>query len=258
MDCLQSSFVSLPVELRLAVYELLLVSHGERVLCIRNEDSLTYSLLQNHRNRRRSSFWIMADSNRTSGLKTSYILTANPGIFPAILATNQQIYGEASHLLYSSHVFDFDQDIECIVPFLGDLMPLTRTSVKSINLTQMALPHVIEFDRYEWRNACDFISRHLKLEHLGLGVVGGKPAHQWESWDTFAKSDFPVITKFDSMEWVEQVAAIKGLQSLTIKAHMKHWKPPQSNAMTFFVNFSASIDKGFAEYLKDRMVAEAA
>ncbi|MCJ1376811.1 hypothetical protein MMC20_008056 [Loxospora ochrophaea] len=200
----------------------------------------------------------MSDPFRSRGVETSYHLLDNPGVDVSILRVNRRIHAEASPVLYSKHVFDFGSDVESVIPFLGDLTPLARGSIKRINIVKRALPYTKDFDRCEWRNACAFISKNLKLVRLGLGVSGGCPQMEWEAKDHYEKSDFTTISEFEGMEWMRQLSTIKGLQDLDIKAHMQHCPPPCSNAMAFFINFSASIETGFAEYLKEQMVAKAA
>jgi hypothetical protein len=74
----------------------------------------------------------------------------------------------------------------------------------------------------------------------------------------FAKSDFGLISRFEGMEWVRQLCAIKGLRSLDVGAIWEVCPPPCSNALAFFVSFSESIEGGFAEFLRENMVAGAA
>ncbi|MCJ1377141.1 hypothetical protein MMC17_000233 [Xylographa soralifera] len=196
----------------------------------------------------------MSGSFRACSIETTYRLMSNPGLHPSILGVNKQIHSEASYVLYSSSIFDFDIDVESVIPFLGDLTLPALSAIKRINIVQRALPHIKEFDRAEWRNVCEFVSLNMRLEQLGLGILGRIPTMRWEAEDLYEKTAFQHITTFEGMEWVKQVASIKGLRNLDIKAHLEHCPPPQSNAMAFFVNFSASIEKGFAEYLKELMV----
>ena len=73
-------------------------------------------------------------------------------------------------------------------------------------------------------------------------------------------ADFALIAKSDGMdedmEWMKHVAAIKELEVLNVRALLQHRPVPGSNAMAFFVNSSASIETGFAEYLRSLMVAQ--
>ena len=247
-----TTFLTLPSEIRLAIYDILLTNHQHKVLNIRSEDPAKYEL--NKEEQCRTPYRIMSDRFRSRSIETSYTLLFNPGIYASILSVNKQIHQEAAHVLYSSHIFDFYTDIESVVPFLSDLTPSTRTSIKRINITKRALPYVKNFDSCEWRSVCEFVSKNMKLTQLGLGILGGKTAIPYSEGDIYAKSDFSTITTFEGMDWVTQLAAIKGLENLDVKAHLQHCPVPVSNAMAFFVNFSASIEYGFAEYLRELMV----
>ena len=236
------------------IYKLLLADHDDEVLSIRTENPSIYDL-RKHEGRRRSHYRIMSDRFRARSIETTYCLAHNPGIYPSILGVNKMVHDEASHVLYSAHTFDFELDIEALIPFLSDLTPSARSSIKRVNIVKRALPYIKEFDRCEWRNVCSFISNSMELVQLGLGILGGKPAPQWEAKETYEESDFKLISRFESMEWMRQVAEIRGLQDVDVKAHLQHCPPPCSNAMAFFVNFSASIEQGFAAFLRSQMIA---
>ena len=247
------TLLSLPAEIRLDIYELLLVNHDNPTISIRTEEPAVF---ENKRslNRRRTTYRIMSGRFRACSIKTSYHLITESHIYPSILSVNKQIHSEASRVLYSSHIFDFGKNVESVIPFFHDLTPTARSSVKRVNIVQRALPYIKEFDRCEWRSVCKYISENLELTQLGLGIFGGIPGAQWSHQDLYEKTAFEHITEFEGMEWVRQVATIKGLRKLEVKAHMEHCPPPQSNSMAFFVNFSASIEKGFADYLRELMV----
>ena len=70
----------------------------------------------------------------------------------------------------------------------------------------------------------------------------------------FSVGDFKLVMGFDNMEWARQLSQIKGLGVLNVKAIMENCPPPQSSMMVFFVNFSASIERGFREYMTSVMV----
>ena len=229
---------------------------------------------------------------RSSTLSTSYKLKSNPGLHPSILLTNRQIHAEAAHLLYSQHTFDFDLDVESVVPFLSDLTPHARRSIRHVNIIKRALPYTKDFDRYEWSDLCSYLSTQCSLQQLDLQVVGGKvPSSQTmravgfgpntvttinshlggQSVDMlvkeeqgktatkgFQKGDFGLISGFEGMEWVRQLCKIKGLRCLDIRTIWENCPPPCSNALAFFVSFSESIEGSFAEFLRENMVAGAA
>ncbi|MCJ1282532.1 hypothetical protein MMC26_001855 [Xylographa opegraphella] len=249
----KASFFSLPSEVRLEVYKLLLAGHATNSLSLRTESPEAY-IANKETNRRRTSYRIMTGRFRACSIETTYCLISNPGLHVSILGVNKRIHSEASYVLYSSNIFDFNIDVESVIPFLCDLTQPARLAIKRINIVQRALPHIEEFDRAEWRNVCQFISSNMRLEQLGLGIIGRIPAMRWEAEDLYEKSAFHNIIEFEGMEWVKQIASIKGLRNLDIRAHLEHCPPPQSNAMAFFMNFSASIEKGFAEYLEELMV----
>ena len=70
----------------------------------------------------------------------------------------------------------------------------------------------------------------------------------------FSKSDFRLVIGFENMEWARQLSEIQGLGTLNVRAIMENCPPPQSSMMMFFVNFSASIERGFREYMNSVMV----
>ena len=217
--------------------------------------------------RRRSKFRYIADRMRSRSAESTYCLDRSPGyICSPILGVNQQVHAEASHVLYSEHTFDFGTDIESILPFLQDLTPAALSSIKRMNIVKRSLPYTKDFDRCEWHNACAFISQSLRLVQLDLYVEGGtlslanQAALYGKHKSTYSKADFAMMARLDEMdedmEWMKHIVAIKGLQVLNVKALLQHCPIPGSKAMAFFVNFSASIETGFAEYLRSLMVAQ--
>lgn len=154
----QSPFLRLPPELRLIIYDILLIhppqapsataddiltatpdhqsyepssntsaSHpnisqsppARATLRIRTEDPASYSLRQPcPENEKRSRFLIRSDRFRARCMWTTYRLMARPELSTRLLLTNARIHAEAAQLLYSSYMFDFDTHIEAIVPFL--------------------------------------------------------------------------------------------------------------------------------------------
>lgn len=251
-------FLRIPIEVRLQIYSLLLTNHDQQTISIRTEHASLWEL-RKHESRRRTKYRHMADRFRARTMESTYHLLQNPGIHASILCTNRQIHIEASDVLYSHHIFDFGTDIESIVPFFSDLTPTALSSVKRISLLKRALPYTKDFDRCEWGNACAFISQNMKLAQLDLMIEGGKPESKWESRETYCKEDFELIADFDGMEWARPVSAIKGLEVLNVKAHLEHCPSPMnSKAIAFFVNFSASIERGFADWLRGKMVVGAA
>ena len=257
-------FLRVPAEVRLIIYKLLLSDHENKTLRIRTEQPSMYEQ-RKRETRRRRNFRYIADRLRSRSAESTYCLDESPGIRPSILGVNRQVHAEASHVLYSEHTFDFGTDIESILPFLQDLTPVALSSIKRMVFVKRSLPYTRDFDRCEWRNACAFISQNLRLVQLDLYVEGGtpslakKPAMYWKQKSTYSMGDFAFIAKLGEMDedmgWMKHVVAIKDLQILNVKALLQHCPIPSSKAMAFFVNFSASIETGFAEYLRSLMVA---
>ena len=169
-------FLKVPGEIRLNIYKLLLSDHMDMTLCIRTEELSIFERRKRNM-RRRSKFRYIADRMRSRSAESTYCLDRSSGdIHSSILGVSQQIHAEASHVLYSEHTFDFGTDIESILPFLQDLTPAALSSIKRMNIVKRSLPYTKDFDRYEWRNACAFISQNLHLIQLNLYVEGGTPS----------------------------------------------------------------------------------
>ncbi|TKA61104.1 hypothetical protein B0A49_09618 [Cryomyces minteri] len=290
----RSLFLRLPTEIRLMIYELLLVpssttiaTNASTIACPgyheyeqsspRTPDSiptLTFrSIDQKHYQQslllsaetqsfpRLRSAYTIRDRFRGFCSATTYNLTSNPGIHAAILSVNRQIHDEAAEMLYGAYQFDFDTHIEAIAPFLNDLTAFSRSCIKRVSLVKRALPYDKDFDRCEWRSVCQYLSNpaenHIAPTHLSLGVVAGKPGPDgWDDVRSFTSEEFRWIAELDTMEWIKVLMAVKSLKSLDVRACVEHCPPPMSNAMAEYVAFSASIDGGFAEYIKAEMLMQ--
>ncbi|KAL8796558.1 MAG: hypothetical protein Q9182_007361 [Xanthomendoza sp. 2 TL-2023] len=213
--------------------------------------------------RRRSRFRVISDRVRSGSSETSYTAHRTSDIDTAILGVCRQIHREACHVLYSMHTFDFDIDVESIVPFFRDLTPAALASVESIRFVKRALPYCKEFDRFEWRSACAFLASQMRLRRVNLTVVGGRPGPvwgapvgEWESQAPWEFDDFNHVMQSERMEWARQVTSIRGLRALVVVSALEHCPPPRSKDMVFFANFTASIETGFSAYLNSVMVDE--
>lgn len=240
------------------IYSLLLNPGGSKTLSIRTEDPASFEALEAARPRKRSNFRIMSDRFRARSILTSYHLTSKADICVPVLGVNRQIHDEAAHFLYSAHAFDFDTDIESMIPFFQDLTPFALASIGHVNIVKRALPYAKEFDKCEWKNVCAYMSKNMRLAQLGLGISEGRPVWWKEASEPFQSEEFRTISDLDGMEWVNEVAAITGLRVLDIKAHLAHCPVSTSDAMAFFIQFSSSIETGFAEYLRAQMAVSAA
>ncbi|KAF2473492.1 uncharacterized protein BDR25DRAFT_257973 [Lindgomyces ingoldianus] len=209
---------------------------------------------------------------------------------PSLLSLNSQIHAEASKVLYSTYTFAFSTAIEAVIPFLSDLTPIARSAVRNLSITKKALPYAKEFDRAEWNAACGFLAKEMRmglgLRHLMLNVVAGNPntltnpdvsdasdtpsteaqvEEEADSVTPLSAQDFALLSRMRrewgtayslgvDLEWAEEVMAIRGLRKLSVKALVEHCPPPKSEGMKFWVAFSKSVERGFAEWVRGVMV----
>jgi len=176
-----------------------------------------------------------------------------------ILRANKQIHAEAAELLYSSYTFDFDTHVEAIRPFLNDLTPFARSCIKGIRVVKRGLAWDKEFDRAEWNSALRYLTSpgsDLNLRRLELGIVAGRPGpNGWDRVATYASQDFNVLKDMDGMQWMQYLLELRNLSELDVKAVIEHCAPAHtSTAMATFVRFSASIESGFAKFLRQQLL----
>ncbi|KAK8157108.1 hypothetical protein IWX90DRAFT_391324 [Phyllosticta citrichinensis] len=316
-----SPFLRLPTEIRLMIYELLLLPGTADVPLPRNKNTVTAQDSQDNAddpnplvprrtlqirtidpqhvhkhlstNKSRStrptyhtrSTAIGASRFSTSGTQpTTYTLRTNPGLQGAtgLLGTCRLVHEEAAAVLYSSYAFDFDTHIEAVEPFLSALTPVARRSVTRLALVKGALPGEKEWDRAEWKSACEYMARELRREELvlELGVVAGKPKSRGrresnpdagEDDDGAADGDsdsdsggdgwdgVPELTALAGIdfEWVEQlVVALRGCRDVRVRAVVERCAPPGANEMVaFWVSFSKSVERAFRVWLRSMMMA---
>nr|POF13082.1 hypothetical protein CFP56_10230 [Quercus suber] len=213
----------------------------------------------------RSAYSVRSDRFRAGCMTTTYHCINAPRIEDqlSILRTCQKIHAEAAELLYSSYTFDFDTHIEAIVPFLTDLTPFARSCLKSLRIVKRALAYEKEFDRAEWSAALRYLtsaSSGISLQRLELGIVAGRPGGRgWERTAKYSAHDFHNLKNTDGMEWMQYLLEFQGLQQLDVSAVVKHCAPAtNSMAMARYIQFSASVDTSFADFLRGQLLAVAA
>lgn len=147
-------FLSLPFELRLQIYELLLPARSHTLVTQYPHNgsyytsSPPYSAQQLYPATSTSSQQPASETNEPQ--LTSYrLLNANfgldfprPSICPEILRTCSQIRREAEPVLYGSPqtIFDFGSSIDAIIPFLSDRSAIARQSIANLKLAR-EIPH---------------------------------------------------------------------------------------------------------------------
>lgn len=282
-----SPFLRVPLEIRLNIYRLLLVDEPalaeptfnlnalpeyyeyekhtdleddgrNRVLSFRNANPQHFKL-QRHRDsaKLRNAYKVRSGRFRAECMDVTYNCVNVPDIDTTILRVNKQIHEEAARLLYTSYTFDFDTSTEAVIPFLDDLTPYSRSFIRRMSLVKKAIAYDKDFDRCEWQNMCRYVAKNLQLNDLDLGIVAGKPLQGADLVTPIAEADYPCLIathKKDEMAWVRDLMEIKGLHRLDIRPCIEHCPPPQSNALMFFVAFSASVSLGFTDYLLKQMI----
>ncbi|KAF2167974.1 hypothetical protein M409DRAFT_22119 [Zasmidium cellare ATCC 36951] len=209
----------------------------------------------------RSTYSVRADRFQARCMSTTYHAINNPRLEDnlSILGTCKQIHAEAAELLYSSYTFDFDTHIEALIPFLSDLTPFARSCIKNLRIVKRALPYCKEFDKCEWSNALRYLtstSNNISLRRLELGVVAGRPGENgWDRVARYSAGDFELLHQLDGMEWMQYLLEVQGLQELDVQAVVEHCPPvTSSSAMASYVRFSASVEGGFGEFLRGRLL----
>ncbi|KAF2133516.1 hypothetical protein P153DRAFT_281670 [Dothidotthia symphoricarpi CBS 119687] len=277
-----SPLLRLPLELRLMIYEYLLfpsthptTGSGTSIANLlpdfhtyysadTNNDPFTLSVRtidpwlggQPKSWRRRSTYYVRTGAFLTSSTPTTYRILLSPytahlrHTIPSLLSLNHQIHAEATKTFYATYTFSFHTAIEAIVPFLTDLTPLARQSVRTLHFTKKVLPYTKEFDRAEWARACAFLGaggmQGLRCVHLG--VVVGRPATGWEGVGMISSAGFEELVRVRrggvDLEWVEQVLAIGGLGEVRVEALVERCAVPVSETMAFWVAFSRGVVEG--------------
>lgn len=242
-----------PAEIRLLVYEFLLDDGGERRLAIRHKamHQLSGNALSTYR---RSPYRVIAKSFHRQCFETTYHLATKTKMYPEIMAVNRQIHRETSHMLYGLHGFDFNGDIEAVVPFLRDLSPSSRALIQEITIRKDGPMYYCESDRLDWSNMCKYLrGLDRTIPNVRVIVEGGKPSEAWEGAKRLEVSDFRLLNliKHESMEWISELQKIEGLRQLEIVPQMRYLRQPSTTATLLFAAFSASIDTALVDYLRD-------
>lgn len=236
--------------------------------------------------KRRTTYHVRTGPFLTTTAPTTYRVLLSPytahlrHTVPSLMRVNSQIHAEASKMLYSTYTFSFHMSVEAVVPFLSDLTPRSRASIRHLSLTKKALPYAKEFDRAEWAGMCAYLAGatdntlavgggpSIHLSTLKLQMIAGKPDQAWDSITPMNPSDFDTMLRMKNewlggsgdfggvdLEWAEQVMAIKGLRDIKVKALVERCARPVSEKQAFWVAFSKSVaEGGFGEWMKGRML----
>ncbi|KAI0435587.1 hypothetical protein F4803DRAFT_306047 [Xylaria telfairii] len=215
----------------------------------------------------RSRYQVVGGSLARRYFETTYHL-ANEGaeFCTALMSVNRKIYAETSHLVYANHVFDFGANIEAVSPFFSDLTDGTRALVKRISLYKRG-PWLFHgwSDRNEWQAMCTYLSNYASVEHLRLVIQAGRlpeaRKREWEQWRSegiaprqLSSKDVALLVgiRHGMLDWVEDLFPMKSLRDLEVLPDFCIMPLPQTSDMVVYMALSASVDKGFREFLRDR------
>ena len=179
------SLLTLPVEIRLQIYNLLLVTRFSR---IQDPFLACQTVVRLHMNR------------------TLQSRTMEPGI----LQTCKQIYHEANSILYSQNVFSITEPEE-MFQFIAQIGPINIKLVKSLDIW---VPENAEL--FPWLRLLDILAEEangLRFVKLGWGansrMLGGG------AW---------MRGLGDNLHFVRALGKIRGLEKLAIQGfYAKHW-----------------------------------
>ncbi|KAI1420291.1 hypothetical protein F5Y12DRAFT_136839 [Xylaria sp. FL1777] len=215
----------------------------------------------------RTRYHVIDRSINRRCVETTYrMVNKGARICAALMRVSRAVYAETAGLVYGAHTFDFGCDVEAVMPFLSDLSPATRRLVTRVALYKKG-PWLYDCwsDRCEWRSMCTYLRDHASVEHLRLVVQAGRLADErkWE-WERERETDGPhelsgrdvallVDIRHDTLHWIGDVVRLRGLRSVEVIPDFCTVPPPQTSNMLVFLAFSASLDTGLREFLRDRL-----
>ncbi|KAI1107629.1 hypothetical protein F4804DRAFT_296598 [Jackrogersella minutella] len=248
-----SPLMRAPAEIRMMIYAYLFDDGGNKQLRIQNAGA---SKLSKTEGRIRSRYYMLERSIHRRCYETTYRLDTDGVSFcAAAMRVNRKMYEETSYLVYGGHTFDFGSHIEAVEPFLSDLTPSSRQLIREISLYKQGPVPPYDNDRGEWKNVCRFLHDHGSIKKLRLVVQGGRPSVTWDGPKEFTAADLSLLfdIKHESMEWVGELARVKGIEELEILPDVQYCPPPSSTNMIIFAALSASIERGLTEFLRTKL-----
>ncbi|KAL7628317.1 hypothetical protein AAE478_002517 [Parahypoxylon ruwenzoriense] len=248
-----SPLMHAPAEVRMIIYQYLFDNGGNKKLRIQNAGA---GKLPQKTDRRRSRYYILDRSFHRRCYETTYRLeTEGVRFCVSIMCANKRIYEETSHLVYGGHTFDFGSHIEAVEPFLSDLTPPSRQLIREICLYKRGPVPPYDNDRREWRSVCQFLQDHGSIKKLRLVVQGGRPITTWDGPKEFTAADLKLLfdIKHESLDWVGELARVRGIEELEILPDVHYCPQPSSTNMIIFAALSASIERGLTEFVRTQL-----
>ncbi|PSR80674.1 hypothetical protein BD289DRAFT_373627 [Coniella lustricola] len=239
-----------PAEIRQHIYTYLFDDGGSRWIKIQNKPAA-----------RRSTKYHVAE--RTSMFhqrfyETTYQLgDAAIELHPAIMSVCRQLYLEASYALYGRHDFEFGQDVQAVVPFLADRVPLTLPLVMGIGVYKRGPRSGLgcTSEKNEWSFMCRYLLSSSTLKRLRVVVETGRPSQPWDGVQELSAADIRLLSLIghESLEWVRELAQVKMLEEVEVVPDEKYLPVPESSAMAVYAALSASVNDGLVQFLKSEM-----
>ncbi|KAK5632502.1 hypothetical protein RRF57_008216 [Xylaria bambusicola] len=290
-DQMESPFLRIPAEVRLMIYGYLFdageagdsickdegclksstdsISNKKRpkIISIRNRREPTQFQSQapdaSHHFRPRTRYHILDRSFRRRRVEVTYGMENKGAYFcTALMRVNRAVWAETSHLVYAKHEFDFGADVEAPKPFLSDLSPQTRGLVKRIAIYKRG-PWLFDSwnDRCEWQTMCAYLCESSAVEHLRLVVQAGRLSNSgekekgWASPRELSRTDVALLVDIhhDTLDWVSDLVSLNKLREVEVVADFGDVPQAQNSNMFVFMAFSASIERGFKEFLRWRL-----
>ncbi|CAG9946635.1 unnamed protein product [Clonostachys rosea f. rosea IK726] len=165
------TFLNIPAEIRMLIYDLLLDNSGQKTIAIRNQRREKPKEVPGRpKALRRSSYNVLERTFYCRAYEATYGLASSADLHPAILAVNRRVRQEASHHLYGRHAFHFGEDLEAVGPFIEDKTWSTRALVRDITLHKSGLASTAKTDSCDWGSICRSLGALPKLRKLRLRV----------------------------------------------------------------------------------------
>ncbi len=110
---------------------------------------------------------------------------------------------------------------------------------------------------------CEYLSENASLEHLRLVVQAGHLSDPWEVNGEvnrplpreLSRTDVALLVdiRHDTLDWVGDLVRLNKLRELEVVPDFCELPRPETSNMFVFMAFSASINKGFKEFLRWRL-----
>ncbi|KAF2813772.1 uncharacterized protein BDZ99DRAFT_459526 [Mytilinidion resinicola] len=232
-----SPFLRLPAEIRLMIYELLILPNSTKAL----EDDDPYTLCVAtinpsttaapiaplrtiyHTHPPRRGFLPISSLPTTWTIKPPQSAAHLRETLPSLLPLNRQIYNEAATVLHTTYTLSFGANIDAISPFFRDLSPLGKRAVRKLSITKQALPFVSSSREDDWRAACACLTAltnpndasvrddgspaqepMLNLTHFTLAVETADQPSYPSAWDLIAPAtaeEFALLAQIRREDW---------------------------------------------------------